>query len=249
MGGETMDLDVTLGAALLAGLLSFLSPCILPLVPPFLFYIAGVSAAEVGSEPEASRRGRTVVSALCFVAGFSAVFVGLGATASVFGRFISGHLAQLGILAGVVIIMMGLHFLGVLKIPLLYRSATIQMGQRPAGFLGAFAMGLAFAFGWTPCAGPVLAAVLMMAGAEATVGKGMLLLSAYSIGTGVPFLIAAAFTGRFMTMLKGVRPHLGLVEKTMGGFLVLTGAAFLTGVIPRMSQWIFELFPGLSAIG
>ena len=167
-----MELDVTLGAAFLAGLLSFLSPCILPLVPPFLCYMAGVSAAEAGSEPDAVRRRQTVLSALCFVAGFSLVFVGLAATASVFGRFISGHLAQLGLAAGAVIMVMGLHFLGILKIPLLYRSATIQVGQKPAGLLGAFVMGLAFAFGWTPCAGPVLAAVLMMAGAEATVGKG-----------------------------------------------------------------------------
>ncbi|CCE04836.1 putative transmembrane cytochrome C biogenesis protein, SoxV protein [Bradyrhizobium sp. STM 3843] len=243
-----MDLDVTIGAAFLAGLLSFLSPCILPLVPPFLFYMAGVSV-EAGGELSASHRRQTIRSALCFVAGFSLVFVGLGATASVFGRFISSHLAQLGVIAGAVIVAMGLHFLGLLKIPLLYRSATVQLAQKPAGLLGAFVMGLAFAFGWSPCAGPVLAAVLMMAGAEATVGKGALLLSAYSIGTGVPFLIAAAFTGQFMTVLKGLRPHLALIEKTMGGFLVLTGIAFLSGVIPRISEWIFEQFPALSTIG
>ncbi|CCD91496.1 putative transmembrane cytochrome C biogenesis protein, SoxV protein [Bradyrhizobium sp. ORS 375] len=244
-----MDLDVTLGAALAAGLLSFLSPCILPLVPPFLCYMAGVSAADTITETSTAQRRRTVLTALCFVAGFSLVFVGLGATASVFGRFIAGHLGQLGIVAGLVIIAMGLHFLGVLRIPLLYRSATVDVGRKPAGLLGAFVMGLAFAFGWTPCAGPVLAAVLMMAGAEATVGKGALLLAAYSIGTGIPFLIAAAFTGQFMTMLKGIKPHLPLVEKTMGGFLVLTGAAFLGGVIPQMSQWIFERFPSLATIG
>ncbi|CCD98182.1 cytochrome c biogenesis protein CcdA [Bradyrhizobium sp. STM 3809] len=244
-----MDLDVTLGAALAAGLLSFLSPCILPLVPPFLCYMAGVSAADTITEGGVVQRRRTVLTALCFVAGFSLVFVGLGATASVFGRFIAGHLGQLGIVAGLVIVAMGLHFLGVLRIPLLYRSATIDVGRKPAGLLGAFVMGLAFAFGWTPCAGPVLAAVLMMAGAEATVGKGALLLAAYSLGTGIPFLIAAAFTGQFMTMLKGIKPHLPLVEKTMGGFLVLTGAAFLAGVIPEMSQWIFERFPSLATIG
>ncbi|ABQ35748.1 MAG: cytochrome c biogenesis protein CcdA [Bradyrhizobium sp.] len=244
-----MDLDVTLGAALAAGLLSFLSPCILPLVPPFLCYMAGVSAAETVIEAAPVPRRRTVLTALCFVAGFSLVFVGLGATASVFGRFIAGHLSQLGLVAGLVIIMMGLHFLGLLRIPLLYRSATIDVGRKPAGLLGAFVMGLAFAFGWTPCAGPVLAAVLMMAGAEATVAKGALLLAAYSLGTGIPFLIAAAFMSEFMTLLKGIKPHLALVEKTMGGFLVLTGAAFLTGVVPRMSEWIFERFPSLATIG
>ncbi|MGJ4925540.1 cytochrome c biogenesis CcdA family protein [Bradyrhizobium sp. HKCCYLS2038] len=244
-----MDLDVTLGAALAAGLLSFLSPCILPLVPPFLCYMAGVSAADTITEGGTVQRRRTVLTALCFVAGFSLVFISLGATASVFGRFIAGHLGQLGIVAGLVIITMGLHFLGVIRIPLLYRSATIDVGRKPAGLLGAFIMGLAFAFGWTPCAGPVLAAVLMMAGAEATVRKGALLLAAYSVGTGIPFLIAAAFTGQFMTMLKGIKPHLPLVEKTMGGFLVLTGVAFLAGVIPEMSQWIFERFPSLATIG
>ena len=244
-----MDLDVTLGAALAAGLLSFLSPCILPLVPPFLCYMAGVSAAETVIEAAPVPRRRTVLTALCFVAGFSLVFVGLGATASVFGRFIAGHLSQLGLVAGLVIIMMGLHFLGLLRIPLLYRSATIDVGRKPAGLLGAFVMGLAFAFGWTPCAGPVLAAVLMMAGAEATVAKGALLLAAYSLGTGIPFLIAASFMSEFMTLLKGIKPHLALVEKTMGGFLVLTGAAFLTGVVPRMSEWIFERFPSLATIG
>ena len=244
-----MDLDVTLGAALAAGLLSFLSPCILPLVPPFLCYMAGVSAAETVIEAAPVPRRRTVLTALCFVAGFSLVFVGLGATASVFGRFIAGHLSQLGLVAGLVIIMMGLHFLGLLRIPLLYRSATIDVGRKPAGLLGAFVMGLAFAFGWTPCAGPVLAAVLMMAGAEATVAKGALLLAAYSLGTGIPFLIAAAFMSEFMTLLKGIKPHLALVEKTMGGFLVLTGAAFLTGVVPRMSEWIFERFPSQATIG
>ncbi|MDU0953656.1 MAG: cytochrome c biogenesis protein CcdA [Bradyrhizobium sp.] len=244
-----MDLDVTLGAALAAGLLSFLSPCILPLVPPFLCYMAGVSAAETVIEAAPVPRRRSVLTALCFVAGFSLVFVGLGATASVFGRFIAGHLSQLGLVAGLVIIMMGLHFLGLLRIPLLYRSATIDVGRKPAGLLGAFVMGLAFAFGWTPCAGPVLAAVLMMAGAEATVAKGALLLAAYSLGTGIPFLIAAAFMSEFMTLLKGIKPHLALVEKTMGGFLVLTGAAFLTGVVPRMSEWIFERFPSLATIG
>ncbi|CAL76973.1 putative transmembrane cytochrome C biogenesis protein, putative SoxV protein [Bradyrhizobium sp. ORS 278] len=244
-----MDLDVTLGAALAAGLLSFLSPCILPLVPPFLCYMAGVSAADTIAEGGVVQRRRTVLTALCFVAGFSLVFIGLGATASVFGRFIAGHLGQLGMVAGLVIIAMGLHFLGLLRIPLLYRSATIDVGRKPAGLLGAFVMGLAFALGWTPCAGPVLAAVLMMAGAEATVGKGALLLAAYSVGTGIPFLIAAAFTGQFMTVLKGIKPHLPLVEKTMGGFLVLTGVAFLAGVIPEMSQWIFERFPSLATIG
>lgn len=243
-----MTLDVTLSAAVVAGLLSFLSPCILPLVPPFLCYMAGVSVTDLSSEGP-DLRPRILVSALAFVAGFSLVFVALGSTASIAGRFVSAHLSTLGIVAGALIIVMGLHFLGVLRIPLLYRSATLQVGNRPAGVAGAFVMGLAFAFGWTPCAGPILAAVLMMAGSEATTGRGALLLLAYSVGTGIPFLIAAAFTGRFIAVLGRARRHLGLVEKTMGAFLVATGLMFLTGLMPTVSEWLLERFPGLTSIG
>ncbi len=243
-----MTLDVTLGAAFVAGLLSFLSPCILPLVPPFLCYMAGVSVTDLsGDRPDL--RPRILVSALAFVAGFSVVFVVLGSTASVAGRFIAQHLATLSTVAGALIVIMGLHFLGVIRIPLLYRSATLQVENRPAGLAGAFVMGLAFAFGWTPCAGPILAAVLMMAGSEDTAGRGALLLLAYSAGTGVPFLIAAAFTGRFMAMLGRARRHLGVVEKTMGAFLVATGLVFLSGLMPAVSEWLLERFPGLTSIG
>ncbi|WP_454621174.1 cytochrome c biogenesis CcdA family protein [Bradyrhizobium cenepequi] len=243
-----MTLDVTLGAAFVAGLLSFLSPCILPLVPPFLCYIAGVSVADLsGDRPDL--RPRILVSALAFVTGFSLVFVALGSTASVAGRFITAHLATLGMFAGIIIIIMGLHFLGMFRIPLLYRSATLQVERRPAGVAGAFVMGFAFAFGWTPCAGPILAAVLMMAGSEDAAGRGALLLLAYSAGTGIPFLIAAAFTGRFMAALGRARRHLGVVEKAMGAFLVATGLMFLTGLMPALSQWLLERFPGLTSMG
>lgn len=243
-----MSLDVTLGAAFVAGLLSFLSPCILPLVPPFLCYMAGVSVTDASPDGVRSRP-RILISALCFVAGFSLVFVALGTTASVFGRFISAHLSMLGTLAGAVIIVMGLHFLGVFRIPLLYRSATLQVENKPAGLVGAFVMGLAFAFGWTPCAGPILAAVLMMAGSEDTAGRGALLLLAYSAGTGIPFLVAAAFTAQFIAALGRARGHLGTVEKAMGVFLVATGLVFLTGLMPSLSQWMLELFPGLISVG
>ena len=210
--------------------------------------MAGVSVTDVsGDRPDL--RSRILVSVLPFVAGFSLVFVALGSTASIAGRFISAHLSMLGMVAGVLIIVMGLHFLGVFRIPLLYRTATVQVENRPAGVAGAFVMGLAFAFGWTPCAGPILAAVLMMAGSEDTVGRGALLLLAYSAGTGVPFLIAAAFTGRFVTALGRARRHLGVVEKTMGAFLVATGLMFLTGLLPAVSEWLLERFPGLTSIG
>ncbi|MDD1532908.1 MULTISPECIES: cytochrome c biogenesis CcdA family protein [unclassified Bradyrhizobium] len=243
-----MTLDVTLGAAFVAGLLSFLSPCILPLVPPFLCYMAGVSVSDL-SDGQPALRPRILVSALAFVAGFSLVFVALGSTASIVGRFISAHISTLGIVAGALIVLMGLHFLGVLRIPLLYRSATLQVENRPAGVAGAFVMGLAFAFGWTPCAGPILAAVLFMAGSEDTTARGALLLLSYSAGTGIPFLIAAAFTGRFVAALGRARRHLALVEKTMGAFLVATGLMFLTGLMPAVSEWLLQHFPALTSIG
>src|SRR5579872_6930753 len=243
-----MTLDVTLGAAFVAGLLSFLSPCILPLVPPFLCYMAGTSVIDL-SDDRQDLQPRIVVTAVAFVSGFSLVFVALGSTASMAGRLVSANLSMLGMVAGGVIIVMGLHFLGVFRIPLLYRSVTLQIEHRRPGLLGAFVMGLAFAFGWTPCAGPILAAVLLMAGTEDTAGHGALLLLAYSAGTGVPFLIAAAFTGRFMALLGRARRHLGAVEKTMGAFLVATGLMFLTGVMPAASEWLLEHFLGLTSIG
>ncbi|SRR5579883_984864 len=243
-----MTLDVTLGAAFVAGLLSFLSPCILPLVPPFLCYMAGISVTDLANDRR-DFRPLIVLAALAFVAGFSLVFVALGSTASVAGRFVSAHLSLLGMIAGGVIIVMGLHFLGLFRIPLLYRSATLQIERRRPGLAGGFVMGLAFAFGWTPCAGPILAAVLLMAGAEETAGGGALLLLAYSAGTGIPFLIAAAFTGHLMAMLGRARRYLGAVEKTMGAFLVATGLMFLTGLMPIVSEWLLERFPGLTRIG
>lgn len=243
-----MTLDVTLGAAFVAGLLSFLSPCILPLVPPFLCYMAGVSVTDLSDEQQ-DLRPRVLSTALAFVAGFSVVFVALGSTATLAGRFVSAHLSMLAMVAGGVIIVMGLHFLGVFRIPLLYRSATLQVASRKPGLAGAFVMGLAFAFGWTPCAGPILAAVLLMAGAADTAGKGALLLLTYSVGTGIPFLIAAAFTGRFMAALGRLRRHLGMIEKTMGAFLVVTGLMFLTGFMPTVSEWLLEWLPGLMRIG
>ncbi|HEX2655006.1 MAG TPA: cytochrome c biogenesis protein CcdA [Xanthobacteraceae bacterium] len=243
-----MNLDVSLGAAFAAGLLSFFSPCILPLVPPFLCYMAGVSVTDPPIE-QAGLRPRILLSAVAFVAGFSIVFVALGSAASVIGRFVSQNLAMLGTIAGMLIIVMGLHFLGLFRIPLLYRSVGVQLERKPAGLAGAFVMGLAFAFGWTPCAGPILAAVLLMAGSGDTAGRGALLLSAYSAGTGIPFLVAAAFTGHFIAALGRARRHLAIVEKTTGVFLLATGVMFLTGLMPSVSEWLLERFPGLIGVG
>jgi cytochrome c-type biogenesis protein len=244
-----MTPDVTLLAALLAGLVSFLSPCVLPLVPPYLVYLAGASLerlADDGAEPRARRE--TVLAALLFVCGFSTVFVALGASASVIGALIRVYSAELSIVAGIAIIVMGLHFLGVLRIGVLLREKRKEM-RKPVGLWGAYAMGLAFAFGWTPCIGPILAAILAVAASEQTVAKGAGLLAVYSLGLGIPFLVAAFAVEPFAAFLARFRRHLGMVERAMGGLLVLTGIAFLTGFVSQASFWLLEAFPALGNIG
>ncbi len=184
--------DVTLTAALLAGLVSFLSPCVLPLVPPYLVYLTGATLDDLSdSEADPSLVRRSVLLALVFVAGFSTVFVMMGASASLIGAYIRMYSVTLSMVAGVAIIVMGLHFLGLFRIPLLYRQAKIDMAPPKAGPAGAYVMGLAFAFGWTPCIGPVLAAILAVAASEMTVHKGAGLLAVYSMGLGIPFVLAA----------------------------------------------------------
>jgi cytochrome c-type biogenesis protein len=191
---------------------------------------------------------RVVLASTLFVLGFSTVFVLLGAGASSFGRLLRVYGDVLAIVAGVLIIVMGLHFLGVFRIGLLYREARFEVG-RPAGLAGAYLMGLAFAFGWTPCIGPVLGSVMAVAGAQATVTQGMGLLAVYSLGLGIPFLLAAIFMGRFLGIMDRLKPHMGLIEKVMGGLLVLTGLAFLTGGIATASYWLLETFPALGRLG
>src|SRR3954452_15567018 len=241
--------DVTLLAALLAGLVSFLSPCVLPLVPPYLVYLAGSSLerlADAEAEPRARRE--TVLAAILFVCGFSTVFVALGASASVIGVVIRAYSTELSIVAGIAIIVMGLHFLGVFRIGILLREKRMEMA-RPVGLWRAYAMGLAFAFGWTPCIGPILAAILAVAASEQTVAKGAGLLAVYSLGLGIPFLIAAAAVKPFAAFLTRFKWHLGQMERVMGGLLVLTGVAFLTGSVSRVSFWLLEAFPVLGQIG
>lgn len=242
--------DITLWGAFFAGILSFVSPCVLPLVPPYLGYIAGLSLEEVTSENKtAAQSNRVLLAAVCFVAGFSTVFVLLGASASFLGQFMLRYSEVFGYVAGAMIILMGLHFLGAFKIGLLYREARVQVDKQPGGFIGAYLMGLAFGFGWTPCIGPVLASILLIAGSQASVNQGVILLSAYALGIGIPFLIAASFAGPFMKFMVRFRKHMGMVERVMGGFLVLTGVGFMTGYIQALSFWLLETFPIFSQIG
>ena len=248
-----MAIDVGYVTAVGAGALSFLSPCVLPLVPPYLCYMAGVSVDDFKAErtgpAKIAVRSALIFSAVAFVLGFSTVFVALGAGASTIGRLLRVWQEPLTIAAGVVIILMGLNFLGVLRIPLLWREMRFRTEAKSSGLVAAYVMGLAFAFGWTPCIGPVLGPILTLAGGRETVGEGALLLAAYSLGLGLPFLVAAMFSGAFMRFLGRFRMHLGRVEKVIGGLLVLAGVLFLTGGIQSASYWLLETFPALGRVG
>ena len=243
-----MTSNVTLSAAVLAGLLSFLSPCVLPLVPPYLTFIAGSGLEELVEGGERRAERDTLIAAVLFVLGFSTVFVALGATASVVGQTVRQHLPLLSALAGLAIIGMGLHFLGLFRFNLLYREKRVSV-EKPIGLWGAYVMGLAFAFGWTPCIGPILAAILTVASSEATVAHGATLLAAYSLGLGLPFLLAALAMEPFIVFMKRFKQHFGKVEKVVGGLLVVTGLLFLTGGIQTVSFWLLEAFPGLATLG
>ena len=243
-----MASDITLSAAAAAGLLSFLSPCVLPLVPPYLTFIAGTTVEELSGAGERRARRDVALAGLLFVLGFSTVFVALGATASVFGQVIRDYIDLLSYAAGLAIVAMGLHFLGVWRVALLYREARVQV-EKPVGVWGAYVMGLAFAFGWTPCIGPILAAILAVAGSEDTALKGAGLLAVYSAGLGLPFLGAALAIEPFFRFIKRFSRHFGKVEKVVGVLLVLTGVAFLTGGMQTMSFWLLETFPALARLG
>jgi len=239
-------MDVTYVGALVAGLLSFLSPCVLPLVPPYLCFLGGATFDQLAGEDETPSHvyATVVMSSVAFVLGFTTVFVALGA-----GQLLVDNLSLLGKIAGVVIIIAGLHFLGVIHIPLLHREARYHADERPAGLLGAYLIGLAFAFGWTPCIGPVLGAILAMAAGEDSVRQGVGLLFVYSLGLGIPFVAAAIAIRPFMSTMQRFRSHLATVEKVLGGFLVLTGILFLTNAMTVLSGWMLQLFPGLATIG
>src|ERR1700704_5009093 len=215
--------DVSIPAALIAGFVSFLSPCVLPLVPPYLIYLTGATIEHVSNDETTQASKRAVMtSALMFVLGFSTVFVALGASASLVG--------------------------GLIRIGLLMREGRLT-APKPVGLWGAYVMGLAFAFGWTPCIGPILAAILSIAAREATATKGARVLAVYSAGPGIPFLIAAFMVEQFSSLFARMKRHLATVERAMGVLMVLTGIGFLTGSVSAVSIWLLETFPALQSFG
>ncbi|MHA3980394.1 cytochrome c biogenesis CcdA family protein [Halovulum sp. GXIMD14794] len=234
--------------ALLAGVFSFLSPCVLPIVPPYLAYMAGTT---LGTEQE-ERRGvdpRVVTAAIFFVLGLSTVFILLGLAASALGSALLSWQRELSIAAGLVITVFGLHFLGVFRIPILTRDARFDAGDRGGSAMGAYVMGLAFAFGWTPCIGPILGSILSLVIQDATLGRGVAMMGVYALGLGVPFLLAAIFLNRFMGAMTRLRRHMGTIEKVTGGLLVVVGVMLVTGLFSKFSFWLLETFPALGLIG
>lgn len=240
-----MEIDIGHGGAALAGLASFASPCVLPIVPSYLCFLAGVSLEDLAGTgvARAGARTRVVLSACVFALGFATVFVLLGATATAVGQALSRHLDLLRWLAGGIIIAMGLHFLGLVGIPLLNRHLQVEVGRRPTTFAGRYLVGMAFGFGWTPCVGPVLAAILFLAGAKESAWQGATLLAAYALGMALPFVGFALFAPTFASWMRPLGRHTAWLGRAIGIALVATGLLFWTGSIPHIAGWMITYLP------
>ncbi len=237
--------------ALSAGLLSFFSPCVLPLIPAYLCFLGGASldelTAEGGVDKEVSKR--VFISALFFVFGFATVFILMGASATALSRVVIQNIDTLSYIAGVVIVLFGFHYMGLFRIGFLNFEKRFHLENKPSGVAGSYLLGLAFAFGWTPCVGPILATILMVAAGNDSILYGTSLLATYATGIGVPFLIAALAVKPFMGFMARFRKHLHKVEMAIGILLVITGVAIFTGSLADASQWLLETFPAFSSVG
>ena len=233
--------------ALMAGVISFLSPCVLPIVPPYLAYMSGVALTDLTGSQQG--RARAVVPALFFVLGLSTVFLFLGFTASAIGSMFLQYQDWFNTFAGIIVMIFGAHFVGVFRIGFLDREARMDVGDRGGSSFGAYVLGLAFAFGWTPCIGPQLGAILSLAASEANVARGTLLLAVYAVGLGVPFLLVAAFLPRLGGLMGWMKRHMERIERVMGLLLWTIGLLMLTGGFSAFSFWLLETFPALAALG
>jgi len=244
-------LDITYAGALLAGLLSFFTPCILPMVPLYLSYMAGISMAELKGagdiQPGAQRR--LLYSAVAFAAGVTSIFVMLGMGATALGAAFTQWKEPLSYVAAAILLVFGLHFLGVIRIGLLYREARLESKAEPTTFIGAYVMGLAFGFGWTPCVGPALASILMVASGMGNIWHGGLLLFVYGAGMTAPFVVAALFAKAFLGWAARNRKYLGHVEKIMGAMLILFAILIATNGVSLIAQWMIETFPSFGSLG
>lgn len=235
-----MDGSVSFVMAFVAGVLSFLSPCVLPLVPSYLGFVTGMSLDELSTGVQ---RRRVMVHSFLFVAGFSAVFLLLGASATYLGRLLFVYQDWIARVGGVLIVVFGLHLLGVLRLGLLLRERRFQLAGRPAGYFGAVVAGLVFGAGWTPCIGPVLGAVMTFASTRETMREGVFLLGSYSLGMAIPFLIAAFATGAFLTASRRMRHLIPVLEKVSGGILVVAGLLLASGAFPILAGYFARMTP------
>ncbi len=248
-GFELIDAALlpAIAIALAAGVLSFLSPCVLPIVPPYLAYMSGVTLGDLSDESKG--RARAVVPALFFVLGLSTVFLFLGFAASAAGRMLLQYQSYFNAIAGIIVMVFGAHFVGVYRIGLLDREARVDVGDKGGTSLGAYVLGLAFAFGWTPCIGPQLGAILSLAASEASIARGTFLLGVYAVGLGVPFLLVAIFLPRLTGLMGWMKRHMEQIERIMGLLLWTIGLLMLTGGFSAFSYWLLETFPALAVLG
>ena len=230
--------SIGVGISFTAGILSFLSPCVLPLIPSYISFITGLSLEDV----QRSRRV-ALVNALLFIAGFTLVFLVLGATATILGRLLLQQREWVGRVGGVLVILLGLYLVGAFNLPLLARERRVHIANKPLGHLGTFLVGMAFAAGWTPCIGPILGAVLTYTASAADLNRGLLLLFAYSLGLALPFLLAALMIDRFMSTLQRYRRALAWTSKISGALLILVGLLMVTGSMTLLTTWLQGLTP------
>ena len=234
-------------AAFAAGVISFLSPCVLPLVPGYVSYVSG--SAAIGGDPAVSRRFATFSLSACIVLGFSTVFISLGASATLLSRLLLHYRYETNVIGGAIIILFGLFTAGFLRLPWMQRDIRFHGDVRGGTWVGAYVLGLAFGFGWTPCIGPVLGAILTVSALSSTVSAGIVLLTVYSLGLGVPFLISAIFTEGVMRRMSSMRRTGRILKFVAGGVMIVMGIAMLTGYMTVFSFWLLENFPVLSTIG
>jgi cytochrome c-type biogenesis protein len=233
---------VAIAIAFAAGVVSFLSPCVLPLIPAYLSFMTGLTTAELAQENR--RTARVLTPALLFVAGFSVVFVALGATASVLGDFLSEYRVVIEKVAGIAVIAFGVLMLGIIKVPWLYGEARVDMEKsRSFGKGAAFVMGMSFAAGWTPCVGPILGSILALAASSGSVAQGVVLLLAYSLGLGAPFILVAVLFSRVSGLMRWLGRHSLVINRVAGGLLILAGVLILTGRLGVLAAWLTDLLP------
>jgi len=244
-------MEITFFGAFVAGLLSFVSPCVLPLIPAYISFLGGASLGQLTEEGgvNSATQRRVFYSAFAFVLGFSTIFISLGATATALSTLIAQHSLLLSQIAGTILVIFGLHYMGVFRIDFLNFEKRFHLENKPAGLIGSYILGLAFAFGWTPCVGPILASVLMVAASGDSTSYGILLLTVYAAGLGIPFLIAAFAVKPFMTFISRFKKQMRKIEITISVLLIITGIAIFTGDLAEVANWLLNTFPVFTKVG